>query len=98
MARRASFLAGAKITRGALYLLIASSAISLLYLVGSPGLQAEIARVLPASARSLWGELKLWQVVTSPLLEPQFISLLFQGFMLWMFLPTLERWWGTKRF
>ncbi|HET6613457.1 MAG TPA: rhomboid family intramembrane serine protease, partial [Kofleriaceae bacterium] len=27
-----------------------------------------------------------------------FVSLLFQGLMLWLFLPALERWWGMKRF
>jgi membrane associated rhomboid family serine protease len=98
MSRRKSFLADATITRGALILLIASSAVSLLYLLASGWFQAEMSDVLSATGASLWQQGRVWQVVTSPMLEPSFVSLLFQGLMLWMFLPTLERWWGMKRF
>src|SRR5262249_4497647 len=34
----------------------------------------------------------------SPFLELDFLSLLLDLFMLWMFVPTLERFWGTARF
>jgi len=88
----------AKISRGALYILIATSSLSLVFLLAGDELKAEMARALAASGHSVWSELRLWQLVTSPLLEPRFIGLLFQAFMLWMFLPTLERWWGMKRF
>ncbi len=88
----------AKITRGCLYLLSASVALSAFFLISKDEMRAEIARFSAASGQSLWVDLKLWQVFTSPLLQVEFVGLLFQGFMLWMFIPSLERWWGTKRF
>ncbi len=86
------------ISKGCLYLLVASAGLSLFFLISKDPMRAEIANVVAASGQSIWGEFKLWQLVTSPLLQVKFIGLLFQGFMLWMFLPSLERWWGTKRF
>ena len=70
----------------------------MVFLLGNDELKASMAQWLVATGDSVWRDLKVWQLITSPLLEVQFISLIFQGFMLWMFLPTLERWWGTKRF
>jgi membrane associated rhomboid family serine protease len=100
MARRRwqGFRGQAQITRGALYLLFVATGLSLVYLVGSNEVRARLAYWLGASGYTVWGELHLWQVVTSPLLETSFVSLLFQAFALWMFLPALERWWGMKRF
>lgn len=95
--QRRSF-GNARITKGALWLLLASTALSFLYLLSNDELKSEMSRMLAASPHSVWNELKLWQLATSPLLETDFIGLIFQGFMLWMFLPGLERWWGTKRF
>jgi membrane associated rhomboid family serine protease len=92
------FFGPAQITRGALYLLFASAGLSLVYLLGGEELRARMAGVMVASSFSVWREFKLWELATSPLLETSFVSLLFQGFTLWMFLPALERWWGMKRF
>jgi membrane associated rhomboid family serine protease len=93
-----SALSQARITRGALTLLFISAGLSLLYLLGTDELRVQMGTWLTATSDSVWGELYIWQVLTSPLLETQFISLLFQAFMLWMFMPALERWWGTRRF
>src|SRR5690606_25765999 len=41
---------------------------------------------------------RVWTLVTSPLIEVEFFSLLLTGLILWMFVPTLERFWGTGRF
>ena len=41
---------------------------------------------------------RVWTVITSPLLETNFISLIFTGLMMWMLVPTLERFWGSARF
>lgn len=98
MARGGSFLGETRITRGALYLLCATGALSLLYLVASEGLRLDLVTQLSASADSLFGELRLWTLITSPLLEPDFVSLMFSGLMLWLFMPQLERWWGMARF
>lgn len=88
----------AQITRGALYLLFVTVGLSFVFLISTDEVRANLAYWLGASGYTVWSELRLWQLVTSPLLETSFISLLFQGFALWMFLPALERWWGMKRF
>src|SRR5262245_66543325 len=100
MARRRwqRFIGQAQITRGALYLLFVTVGLSLVYLVSTEEVRARLAYWLGASGYTVWHEWHLWQVLTSPLLETSFVSLLFQGFALWMFLPALERWWGMKRF
>lgn len=100
MARRRwqRFMGQAQITRGALYLLFISVGLSLVYLVSNDAVRADLGYWLGASGYTVWSELHLWQLLTSPLLETSFVSLLFQGFALWMFLPALERWWGMKRF
>ena len=89
---------GASISRGALYLLFATVGVSLVFLVSGAEAQARLASWLLATDESVWGHYRIWQLATSPLLEVSLISLLFQGFMLWMFLPGLEKWWGMKRF
>ena len=88
----------ARITRGALYLLFATTGLSMVYLLAGEAMRLRLLEALSGSGWSVWSELKVWQLVTTPLLEPSFVSLLFQGFALWMFLPALERWWGMKRF
>lgn len=92
------FTGQARITRGALYLLFVLAGMSLVYLVSNDEVRARLLYWLGGSGYTVWGEWRLWQLLTSPLFETSFISLLFQGFALWMFLPALERWWGMKRF
>ncbi len=57
-----------------------------------------MATWLVATGHGVWGQGKVWTLATSPLLEPEPLTLLFHGLILWMFVPTIERWWGTKRF
>ena len=87
-----------KITRGALILVVLSVGTSLVYLMTSlpsrPGLLAAIV----AKPSAVWHAGKVWTLVTSAFLEDRFVSLLFQGFILWSFVPILERFWGTPRF
>jgi membrane associated rhomboid family serine protease len=40
----------------------------------------------------------VWKLATGPLVALQGISFFFDCFMLWMFVPTLERFWGMRRF
>ena len=86
------------ITKGCLYLLVASVGLSLFFLMSKDEMRMEIAKVVAATGQSVWLDFKIWQLVTSPFLEVEFVALIFQGFMLWMFIPALERWWGFKRF
>lgn len=86
------------ITRGAMYLLFAEVGLSLVYLLSKPAAQATLTSWLVATPTQVWRELKLWTLVTSPLFQDQFISLIFHALILWMFVPVLERWWGTRKF
>jgi len=87
-----------KITKGCLYLLVGSVSMSLFFLMSKDEMRMEIGRFVAASGQSIWVDFKIWQIFTSPFLEVEFVPLIFQGFMLWMFVPALERWWGFKRF
>ncbi|MBK9071321.1 MAG: rhomboid family intramembrane serine protease [Myxococcales bacterium] len=86
------------ITRGASILLFLLIGVSLVYLLSSIPSRVTMLLWLGASADTVVASGRVWTLVTSPLLEPDGFSLLFQGALLWMFIPTLERWWGGKRF
>lgn len=87
-----------RITRGALFLLGAQLALSLIWLMGNPELRQMIAEWVVASPSQVFEHYRVWTLVTSPLLETNFLSLLLTALMLWMLIPTLERFWGTPRF
>lgn len=86
------------ISKGAKWLLIVSTALSVGFIVSGQEISTQLGHWLLATPHSIWQKAFVWQLMTSPLIEPEMIGLLFQGFMLWMFIPSLERWWGTKRF
>jgi membrane associated rhomboid family serine protease len=87
-----------RITRGALWLLFLEMGVSLGYLFLDKETRAEFASWVLATSTGVWSEGKVWTLLTSPLLQTQILSLFFHGLILWMFVPTLERWWGTRRF
>ncbi|MBT8491987.1 MAG: hypothetical protein KJO07_02910 [Deltaproteobacteria bacterium] len=95
---------GQPITQGAKYLLIAMVGVSLLFALTPADVQVEMLRYLIATDHSVWKQGYIWQLLTTALIPVRpdgsldFVSLIFQGLMLYMFLPTLENWWGTKRF
>ena len=88
----------AKITKGALGLLVTEAALSLLYMLSSRDVQQVLFDWLAATSNHIWQQGKVWTLVTGAFFHPDFVSLLFHGLILWMFVPVLERWWGTKRF
>lgn len=88
----------ARITRGALTILILQAGISLVWMLLDIETRSQMATWLIASPSQVFEEYKVWTLVTSPLLEVEFLSLLLTAMMLWMFVPTLERFWGTARF
>lgn len=98
MSRGRFSLSQMRITRGAMWLLFAEGGLSLVWLLLGTEARAEMAAWLVASDVSVWTEGKVWTLFTSPLLQPEPLSLIFHGLILWMFVPTIERWWGTKRF
>jgi membrane associated rhomboid family serine protease len=87
-----------KITRGALVVLIAQAVMSLLWVLATPELKADLAQWVIASPSNVFEHGRVWTLVTGPLVELDFVALVMSVLVLWMFVPTLERFWGTKRF
>jgi membrane associated rhomboid family serine protease len=87
-----------RITRGAMILLFLQLGVSLVWLMLEAGQKLEVAGWVAATPSNVWRDGKVWTLVSGPLLEPSFVSLCLSTFMLWTFLPTLERFWGTARF
>lgn len=72
--------------------------LSLIWLMGNNEVRAGIDDWIVASPSQVFEHYRVWTLVTSPLLEVNFLSLLLTGLMMWMLVPTLERFWGTPRF
>jgi membrane associated rhomboid family serine protease len=87
-----------RITRGALILIFLQVGVSLVWLMLDQSTKTSLAEWLVATPDQVWRRGKVWTLVTGPLLEPRFVTLCLTVFMLWMFLPQLERFWGTRRF
>lgn len=87
-----------KITRGALIVLGLQVGFSLVWLMATDSARATLGEWLIASPSQVFHHYRVWTLITSPLLEVDFITLLLAALMLWMFVPTLERFWGTGRF
>ncbi|MCW5801028.1 MAG: rhomboid family intramembrane serine protease [Deltaproteobacteria bacterium] len=86
------------ITRGAMVILGLEIGLSLVWLMSDLPTRAQLADFTLATARNVFHDAKVWTLVTSPFLQEKFLSLLIHGFVLFMFVPTLERFWGTPRF
>jgi membrane associated rhomboid family serine protease len=91
-------LAGARITRGALVVLGIEVGLSLVWLLADLGTRAQLSQWLEATPANVFLRGRVWTLATGPFLEHDFIALVLHAFMLWMFVPTLERFWGTPRF
>jgi membrane associated rhomboid family serine protease len=97
--RRARFdVRQLRITRGALGLLFAQVGLSLVWLLSDVDVRAAMANALVPTAGAVWRDGKIWTLVTGAVLETSFPSLLLGALVLWWFVPTLERWWGLRRF
>ena len=53
---------------------------------------------LVPSTTNVWRLGHVWTLATGPVFQPDFIWLIFDAAMLWMFMPQLENFWGTARF
>jgi membrane associated rhomboid family serine protease len=84
-----------RITRGALFVLGNQVALSLLWLMSNAQLRANLAEWLVASPSQVFEHYRVWTLVTSPLLQIEFLSLLFTALLMWLLVPTLVRFWGT---
>lgn len=87
-----------RITRGALVIVLLQLGLSLVYLLCSDPARETLLKWVVATPSQIFENYRVWTLVTSPLLEVDFFSLLLGLVMLWLFVPTLERFWGTARF
>lgn len=72
--------------------------VSLVVLMSHDATKRAIGEWLAASPDNVWRHGRVWTLVTGPLIELRFVTLCLTVFMLWTFLPALERFWGTRRF
>ena len=72
--------------------------LSLVWLLSGPAARQSMYDYLAATPDNVFVNGRVWTLATSPFLENHFITLLLNTMMLWMFVPTLERFWGTPRF
>jgi membrane associated rhomboid family serine protease len=97
--RRAKFdTSQLRITRGALIIAGLQLGLSLVWLLANDDAKAMLFKWVAATPSNVFEHGRVWTLVTSPFLETDFFSLLLGLFMLWAFVPTLERFWGTARF
>ncbi len=87
-----------RITKVALGLLFALVGLSLVYAMSNDAAQARLDQWLKPTPDAVWRQGKVWTLLTGPFVEDRIVSLLFEALMIWMLLPTLERWWGPRRF
>jgi membrane associated rhomboid family serine protease len=86
-----------RITRGAMLLLLLEGGLTLVWLL-SPEIQHSLGDWLLATHANVWEHGRAWTLVTGALIETNFLGLILHAIMLWGFIPTLERFWGTPRF
>jgi membrane associated rhomboid family serine protease len=86
------------ITRGALIIAGLELGLSLVWLLSNVEARASIASYILATPHNVFEAGRVWTLATSPFLEIDFIGLILHIIVLWMFVPTLERFWGTARF
>ena len=92
-------LRAARITRGALVLLVIQLTLSSVWLLFLDlPTRAKIAPWVIATPSTVFHDGHVWTLVTSPLFELDFLQLIMSALVLWMFVPTLEKFWGTSRF
>lgn len=91
-------LGGAQITRGALIIAGLELGLSLVYLLADVATRATLSSWLEATPANVFERGRVWTLATGVFLERDFIGLVLHVSVLWMFVPTLERFWGTARF
>jgi len=89
---------GAQITRGAMIVAGLELGLSLVFLLADAGTKGTLSRWLEATPDNVFHQGRVWTLATGVFLERDFIGLVLHVSVLWMFVPTLERFWGTARF
>jgi membrane associated rhomboid family serine protease len=96
--QRFRFASQLRITRGALIVAGLELGLSLIFLMSDVATRQLFADYVVATPANVFEHFRVWTLATSPFLEVNFVQLLLHMLILWMFVPTLERFWGTPRF
>lgn len=89
---------GLRITRGALIVAGLELGLSLVWLLCDLATRAQLSRWLEATPANVFERGRVWTLATGVFLQRDFFALIFHVTALWVFVPTLERFWGTNRF
>lgn len=87
-----------RITKVALGLLFTLVGLSLVFAMSNESAQYRMGQWLVPTPDSVFREGKVWTLLTGPFLEVRIVSLFVEALMIWLLLPSLERWWGPRRF
>jgi membrane associated rhomboid family serine protease len=93
-----SRLSSLRITPGAFVVAGLEVGLSLVWLLCDVETRARIQQWVVASPASVFEHGRVWTLATSVFLERNVIALILHVSVLWMFVPTLERFWGLARF
>ena len=93
-----SRFSGMRITRGALIVLGLEIGLSLVWLVADLPTRELLDQWLVATPANVFVHGRVWTLASGVFVERNFLPLLLHALVLWMFVPTLERFWGTPRF
>lgn len=87
-----------RITRGAALFLALEIGFTLTFLFLPAAQRMRMAEYTIATPSAVFEHYRVWTLVTSPFLAQGLLGLLMHGFVLFAFVPTMERFWGTPRF
>lgn len=87
-----------RITPGAFLVAGIELGLSLVWLVSDVETRGLIAGWLAATPAAVFEHGRVWTLATGVFLETKFVALILHMAVLWMFVPTLERFWGRARF
>jgi membrane associated rhomboid family serine protease len=93
-----SRFAGFRITPGALIIAGLELGLSLTWLLADSETRTTMLTWLMATPSAVFEHGRVWTLVTGMFLETSAIALILHMLVLWSFVPTLERFWGTARF
>ncbi len=87
-----------RITPGAMVIAGLELGLSLVWLLADAQSRLSIYAWLSASPSTVFEHGRVWTLATGVFLQTSFVALIMHMVVLWMFVPTLERFWGTARF
>jgi membrane associated rhomboid family serine protease len=93
-----SRFSGLRITRGALIVLGLEVGLSLVWLLSDRDTRALLDRWLVATPANVFVHGRVWTLASGVFVERDPVPLLLHALVMWMFVPTLERFWGSARF